>query len=109
MNKKENIENEIQKTIKQFELKEQLQPNPYFYTRVKSRLEERRNKPKRFYSSILQPALLTALVALNLSTAIWYFNSNAQYIETNSKSKLVDIFSEDFKIDNNQNSLNIFE
>ncbi len=109
MNKKENIESEIQKTMKQFELKEQLQPNPYFYTRVKTRLDERRSKPRKFYSVILQPALLTALVALNLSTAIWYFNSSEQYSETIKKTNLIDIFSEDFKIDNNQNSLNIFE
>ncbi len=68
MNKKDTIEQEIQKTLDQIENTENLPPNPYFYTRVQARLEERRKK-QNVFSAILRPALLTALVAINLSTA----------------------------------------
>ena len=68
MNKKEKIERDIQKTLDQFENVEQLPPNPYFFTRVQARLEETQ-KQQSVFSTILRPALLTALVAINLSTA----------------------------------------
>ncbi len=41
MNKQEKIQNEIDKTLGMFEKKESLPPNPYFYTRVQQRLNEK--------------------------------------------------------------------
>lgn len=104
MNKKEKIEQEIQKTMEQFDNAEQLPPNPYFYTRVQARLEDSR-KQHRILSAVLKPALFTILVAVNLSTAVWYMGSTDQTSQTDTRTELTEILAGDLKLDNNQADL----
>ena len=108
MNKKEKIENQIDKTFGMFDKKESLQPNPYFYTRVQQRLNE---KSKREFSifSILKPVFFIALVALNLTTAIWYTTSDSLTISTENELELVDILKSDFNLDSDQTENLLFE
>ena len=109
MDKKEKIEREIQKTLDQFENAEQLPPNPYFFTRVQARFEET-GKQQSVFSAILRPALLTALVFINLSTAIWYISGTNQTEQFETRQELVEILASDLKLDNNQsNILDIIE
>jgi hypothetical protein len=108
MNKKEKIEQEISKTFEQFENAEKLPPNPYFYTRVQARLEEKQKQQNVFFA-ILKPALIIALLAVNMSTAIWYLGGSEQQDETNSRQELLEMLASDLKLDDEQNSGFIFE
>jgi hypothetical protein len=108
MSKKEKIEQEIQKTLDQFENTEQLPPNPYFYSRVQARLKET-GKQQHIFSAILRPALLTTLVAVNLGTAYWYLTGNEQQSQINTREQLVEILEDDLTATNEQNNLFIFE
>lgn len=108
MNKKEKIEQEISKTFEQFDRADKLPSNPYFYTRVQARLEEKKKQQNVFFA-ILKPALIIALLAVNMSTVIWYLGGTEQQDQTNSRQELAEILAGDLKLDNDQNSNFIFE
>ena len=108
MNKKEKIEQEIQKTLDLFDSAEKLPRNPYFYTRLQARLDERRRK-RSIYSAILKPALLTVLVVVNLGTAFWYMSGGEQQYQTDSREELIDILAGDLNLDNQESDLFIIE
>ena len=104
MNKKEKIEQEIQKTLAQFDKPEKLPSNPHFYTRVQAGLEESLMK-RHAVMAVLKPALFTVLVVLNVSTAVWYIDSGEQISQTDSRSELTEILSGDLKLDTDQDNL----
>ena len=108
MNKQEKIQNEIDKTVEMLEQKESLPPNPYFYTRVQQRLNEKTKKEFLIFS-VLKPAFFTALIALNLTTAIWYTSSDSSVINTETDLELVDVLKSDFNLNNDQTENLIFE
>ena len=108
MNKQEKIQNEIDKTLGLFDKKESLKPNPYFYTRVQQRLNEKNKKEFSIYS-VLKPAFFTALLALNLTTAVWYTSSDSLTINTESDIELVDILKSDFNLESDQTENLLFE
>ncbi|KAA3612658.1 MAG: hypothetical protein DWQ05_18590 [Calditrichaeota bacterium] len=104
MNKKEKIEQQIRETLDQFEHADQLPPNPFFYTRVKARLDERHQQSHVFFA-ILKPALLAVLVAMNLSTAFWYVSVDNQVTQVDSHQELIELLGSDLKLDNNQSNI----
>ena len=106
MNKQEKIQNEIDKTFGLFEKKESLTPNPYFYTHVQQRLNEKSRKEFSI-SGILKPVLFTALIALNLTTAIWYTSSDN--LTNSTEIELADILRSDFNLDNDLSENLLFE
>jgi hypothetical protein len=106
MNKKEKIAEQIKKTLGQFEQAEQLSPNPFFYTRVQARIQERRRK-RSIFATILRPALLTALIVMNLSTAIWYLSGSDQDGQSGNRQELIEILVSDLNLENSQS--NIFQ
>jgi len=108
MDKKEKIQNEIDKTLGLFEQHELLPPNPYFYTRVQQRLREASKKEFSF-STILKPAFFTALIALNLTTAIWYTSTDDLINRSETDTELADILKNDFNLDGDQTESTIFE
>lgn len=108
MNKQEKIQNEIDKTLGMFEKKESLPPNPYFYTRVQQKLNEKTKKEFSIFS-VLKPAFFTALLALNLTTAIWYTSSDSLTINTETDLELVDILKSDFNLESDQTGKLLFE
>lgn len=108
MNKQEKIQNEIDKTLGLFDKKESLKPNPYFYTRIKQRMEEKR-KPKISIVGVLKPAFFTILLALNLTTAIWYTSADTTDTISESKTELADILKSDFNLSDNELQSLIFE
>lgn len=108
MNKQVKIQNEIDKTLGLFDKKESLPPNPYFYTRVKQRLNER-TKERFSIFSVLKPAFFTALIALNLTTAIWYTSSDGSVISSDADLELVDILKTDFNLESDQTGKFLFE
>ncbi len=108
MNKQNKIKNEIDKTLDLFDKKESLPPNPYFYTRVKQRLNEK-SKKKFSVFSVLKPAFFTILIALNVTTAIWYTNSDSLTISTRTDLELADILKSDLNLESDLTENLIFE
>lgn len=108
MNKKEKIEQEINKTLAQFDEAERLPSNPYFYTRIQARLEEKQRR-KTGFAAILKPALISALVAINLTTAVWYLNLSTEVNQSENRQELLDILSDDLNLDNTQSNFLIIE
>ena len=108
MNKQEKIQSEIDKTLGLFEQKDALPPNPYFYTRVQQRLNEKSRKGFSIFK-ILKPAFFTALIALNLTTAIWYTSSESLTNQTDTNVELADILKSDFNLESDQTENLIFK
>ncbi|MCP5062563.1 MAG: hypothetical protein GY936_08880 [Ignavibacteriae bacterium] len=101
MKKQEKIEQEINKTLSQFEKAEVLQPNPYLFTRIQQRLDEK-NRRKNYFSRALKPAFFSALLATNMITAIWYLNVEDLSKSSNTDLELIEILSDDFNLENDQ-------
>jgi hypothetical protein len=69
------IEEEIDKTLAAMDRMEKLEAGPYFYTRLKPRLDSREKKatarlPGTLLSRMLRPVLVTLLLLLNVVTAL---------------------------------------
>ncbi|MBI9072637.1 MAG: hypothetical protein JEY94_13625 [Melioribacteraceae bacterium] len=97
MNKKNTIEEEIQKTLAQFDNAERLPSNPYFYTRVKQRIDERKKTHRTFFA-VLKPATLALLLLINVSTVTWYLNGSTT-TSVDTKSELAEILSGDLNLE----------
>ena len=104
MDKKEKIEEEIRKTLDVFDQKQSLPPNPYFYTRVQQRINERSGS-KSTTMGFLKPALLTILLLINVATFIWYNNSSANYSSAEKQQELIEYLSSDLNLNTNQNNI----
>ncbi len=65
----------------------------------------RKSKKEFSIFSVLKPAFFTALIALNLTTAIWYTSSDSLTINTDTDLELVDILKSDFNLDQQQTDL----
>ncbi len=71
MGKKEQIENEVQKTLQSFDQKETIECSPFFYTRLQDkirRLEEKKRFSARqiFSRRVLLPAFVVFIVLFNI-------------------------------------------
>ena len=104
MNKQEKIQNEIDKTLNLFDKKETLTPNPYFFTRVQQRLNEKSTKGSTFFG-VQKPALMTGLFLLNIGTILWHFNSSEIYIQVSSQEELKELITSDLNLGEVQTDL----
>jgi|GEM_PF-3089854 hypothetical protein len=84
----ENSENEIKKTLKYLKPDEQLKVDPYFYTRLKAKIDERRKEgglaEEKWAFGFFKPAFLFLVIILNIISAFYFMNSNAK--ENKAKS-----------------------
>jgi hypothetical protein len=82
MNKKEIIDQEVQKTLHCFAPLDKLSAHPYFYTRLQARLDiqqkEKEHEHKFFSPRLWRPALIGIMVVLNLTTAVLVYVSSEQ-------------------------------
>jgi hypothetical protein len=103
VNKREKIEEEIQKTLDQFDHAERLPGDPYFHARVMARLEER-GRPRALFPALLRPALLMILVAVNVITAVWYLGGAARQTQAGNRRQLIEVLAEELGAGNDQGS-----
>ena len=112
MMKQEKIEQEIVKTLECFETAERLKADPYFYRRLQARIKGN-EKQKRFSlqgilsAKALRPALITAIVVLNIFTAMMVFKGTDGRID--SRDQYLTAFAEEYSLDLNSVSSYIFE
>jgi len=71
MEKKEQIENEVQKTLQSFDKKETIESSPFFYTRLQDKirgLEEKKrfSTMQIFNRRVLLPAFVVVIVLFNI-------------------------------------------
>ena len=105
MTKKEKIEQEVQKTFESFGQAERLKSNPFFYTRLKARIDDLHSQKQKtrgweFAWGILQPALFLLIIVLNIFTATLFLkNRNNEY---SSREQLLDAFAQELTLDSNQ-------
>lgn len=102
MNKKQQVEQEVRKTLGLLESAESLAPAPYFYTRVQARLEQKKRHP-HLVGRILKPALLSFLVAINGGAAWWYLAPRTA--AAGDRVMLVEILSSDLNLGNFSDNL----
>ena len=104
MDRKERIEQEINKTLEVFNLEEKLPHNPLFFAQLQARMEE---KPKdNVVFATLRPVLLAALLVFNIVTAISYLNSSGIDSQTVSEENPLDLFADEFNL--KQNEIDLF-
>ena len=98
MNRKQINESEIEKILEMFDVNESLPTNPYFYTRIQQKIDEKSQKSFSL-SGILKPAFFTLLVILNLTTAIWYTSTSNLSESTETSVELADVLKSDFNVE----------
>lgn len=83
-NKTKNIEQEVEKTLQCFQQLKPLEHNPFFYTRIKARLEDESSKNIILRSvPVLQPIMILLLAIVNFGFAFLILgneNNSTQYI-----------------------------
>ena len=108
MNKKEQIENEIIKTLDCFDQSERLSSNPYFYTRVKARIDSENRAGMKWHGwqsvwSILRPVLLVLIVAINVYTIGSYLAESRDHSES-SREQMIQAFAREFSLNVSSNN-----
>ncbi|MFZ5516675.1 MAG: hypothetical protein ACOY90_08560 [Candidatus Zhuqueibacterota bacterium] len=95
MNRKQKIEQEIEKTLGQFERAERLPSNPYFHTRVQARLNE---TPEP--SGVLKPIFLAVLLTLNILTAVYFIGGGTS--QSTARSDLLSEFAQEIGLEESE-------
>jgi len=107
MNRKEKIELEVQKTFQSFDQAERLKSNPFFYARLKTRIDNLHSTKQniRGWESagrVLKPALLLMIIALNILSATLFLNNRSS--NCSNREQLLDAFAKELTLDSNQYS-----
>ena len=109
MSRKKKIEHEVEKTLQCFDSAEKLEENPFFYTRVKARIESRNNEAGKslwqFGWSILKPAFLVLIIVINIITVTMYFTSKQS--QTGYQEQLMQTFAQEFSLDQSSYNPNL--
>lgn len=104
MKEKKRIEEEVQKSMELLDQQESLPPDPYFYTRLRARIDSR-NQQHRVLSLSLKPALLALLVMMNLGTAVWYLAGDSSSAEKSNRDTLIELLAEDISLDSKSSAV----
>ena len=105
MTKKETIEQEVQKTFESFDQAKRLKSNPFFYARLKTRIDNLHAKKQKirgweFAGRVLKPALLLLIIALNIFSATLFFKYQTQ--DYTNREQLLDFLGQELTLDSNQ-------
>jgi hypothetical protein len=100
---KNQILEEVEKTLKSFDNDILLVENPFLLTRINAERKNRLLKPKKKLFSILSftKVLIILVFLINLITVIYYYEWNSKQV---IHQKLVSELKEDFQIDQSQNN-----
>ncbi len=105
MERREKIEQEVRKTMDCLDQGEPLKADAYFYTRLRARINSRKNHgriSRVLFPAwhILAPVLIMALIALNIYTAAAVLTKNTT--ESSGSDEFMTLLTEDFTLDSNQ-------
>jgi len=105
MNREEKIREEIEKTLNASDKIDELEANPFLFTRLKSeieRLENTENKSSAISNGILKPVALLFFVLLNIFSSFYIVNSNSQ--TTVTKQTYLSAISSEYNLNQTYNS-----
>jgi hypothetical protein len=108
MESSERVEKLIQKTLDQFEQPDILPPNPYLYTQIRQRLEQKR-ETKGLLAANLKLALLAVLVLLNIVVAYRHITGMEGYTQTDARQELIEILAGDLNLNSDRAHPSIIE
>jgi hypothetical protein len=99
--KEQRIMDEIEKTLNSLELIPKHDANPFLYTRLKARIEAESLKQTkhREFLSILKPVALGLILIVNIITALYFFDANAN---NQSSSSLINLLSQEYQTNQTQ-------
>ena len=97
MDRSKKIQNEVNKTLEQFDHAERLKPNPFLATRIEALVgEEQKEKSWNFGWGFLKPALMLVVVAANVLTVSAFLEYNG---ETTESTDTVSVFAQEFGLE----------
>jgi hypothetical protein len=106
MKNKDQIEQEVMKTLQCFEHREFIECNPFFSTRVLARIrhlaEEKKARSLRkvFSPSYLLSALLVLILALNIVSAIIIFRGSSDQMDV--RDQYLTAFADEYAFNQNE-------
>lgn len=71
MTRKEQIQQEIEKTLQSLDNMKRAEANPFLFTRIKARMQKNDNGWERTFSFISRPAVALAIVILVMTVNAW--------------------------------------
>lgn len=94
MDRKERIQQEIDKTLEQFDNAERIKPNPFLLTRIEARIrEEKRERKFSVARTVLRPALLLIILAANIFTISEFLHYRT---ESTGSNDTMSVFAKEF-------------
>lgn len=104
MDKKKLIEQEVEKILQCFDQTEQIDNNPFIFTRVQTAInnldkQQNRTRVSLFFENLLRPAFIVGIVILNLITA--GFTLSRMDNQLTSKSKVIYTFAKEYSFTQN--------
>ena len=106
MDRKDKINEEIEKTLNAHDSIGDLEPNPYLFTRLQAEIEkEAPAKRKIFSGGLLKPAALFLFVLLNVITSLYLIDSNSQSSGyTTYRQNYISAISSEYSLNQNYNT-----
>jgi hypothetical protein len=100
---KNQILEEVKKTLQSFDNDILLEENPFLLTRINAERENRLRKPKKRLIPVLSftKVIMILILLINLITVVYYYSWNSNQA---LQQKLVSQLKKDFQIDQSQNN-----
>jgi len=104
MKKKETVEQEVLKTLQHLDTQEKIEHDPYFYTRLQSKIEHIGNRKKpTVFRPVTRSAVILAgsfIIAIaNLTSAVVFFQESET--ESYDRSTYITAFADDYSLNQN--------
>jgi hypothetical protein len=98
MKKEEKIKVEVEKTLCAFDKIEEIEGNPYLFTKIQFAIENQQIKENRFFfkANILMPIILFLVVIGNLVTAVFFLSNKNE--TTATKQTYLSAISSEYSI-----------
>lgn len=95
------VEEKVDKTLQLLDNIKKVEENPFFYTRLKERMEQQEKKRSFFVSGLLRsvplrPVLLAFIVILNISSALYFLNT--RNVHTGNGKTDLEAFAEEYSL-----------
>jgi hypothetical protein len=100
--KEKQIEQEVEKTLQCLDQIEEIETNPFFYTRLQARLsilDEQREHSffKIFSPNFLRPAFIMFMIVLNIASAVFIFQGKGSQYEY--RTEYIKAFANEYSLD----------
>ena len=108
MKRQNDIEHEVMKTLESLDEVEDIEVSPFFFTRVRAKIQEAEQRKVRSSRSLFVPAKLRlagiiVLVAINLASFISLWQSS--YTQTDDRQTYLSTFADEYGLTQDEGDL----